>query len=89
MNEQDNIGLIRKIYAAFGTGDVQTILDSVADGADWINHGPVTVPYAGSHIRQDANPGVFPGDRRLYNRRQSNRRQLHRAGRRRRRTRLV
>jgi len=48
MNEQDNIGLIRKIYAAFGAGDVQTILDSVADGADWINHGPVTVPYAGS-----------------------------------------
>jgi ketosteroid isomerase-like protein len=48
MNDQDNIGLIRKIYAAFGAGDVQAILDSVADGADWINHGPVTVPYAGS-----------------------------------------
>jgi ketosteroid isomerase-like protein len=27
---------------------VQTILDSVADGADWINYGPATVPYAGS-----------------------------------------
>jgi ketosteroid isomerase-like protein len=48
MNEQDNIGLIRKIYAAFGAGDVQTILDSVADGASWINHGPATIPYAGS-----------------------------------------
>jgi ketosteroid isomerase-like protein len=48
MNDQDNIGLIRRIYAAFGAGDVQTILDSVADGADWINHGPATIPYAGS-----------------------------------------
>jgi hypothetical protein len=48
MDDQDNIGLTRKIYAAFGTGDVQTILESVADDADWINHGPVTVPYAGS-----------------------------------------
>jgi ketosteroid isomerase-like protein len=34
--------------AAFGAGDVQTILDSVAAGADWINHGPSTIPYAGS-----------------------------------------
>jgi len=42
MNDQDNIGLIRKIYAAFGTGDVQTILDSVADGAGWIHHDPTT-----------------------------------------------
>jgi ketosteroid isomerase-like protein len=47
MNEQDNIGLIRRIYAAFGAGDVRTILDSVSDGAEWINHGPDTIPYAG------------------------------------------
>jgi ketosteroid isomerase-like protein len=48
MNKQDNIGLIRKIYAAFGAGDVPTILNSVADGAEWINHGPAVIPYAGS-----------------------------------------
>jgi ketosteroid isomerase-like protein len=48
MNEQDNVRLIQKIYAAFGAGDVQTILDSVADDAQWINHGPATIPYAGS-----------------------------------------
>ena len=29
MNEQDNVNLIRKIYAAFAAGDAQTILDSV------------------------------------------------------------
>lgn len=48
MNEQDNIGLVRRIYTAFGAGDVQTILNSVSDGAEWINHGPDTIPYAGS-----------------------------------------
>jgi len=48
MNEQDNIGIIRKIYVAFGAGDVQTILDAVTDDAAWINHGPATIPYAGS-----------------------------------------
>ena len=48
MNEQDNIGLIRKIYAAFGAGDVPTIMDSVAEGAEWTNHGPAVIPYAGA-----------------------------------------
>jgi ketosteroid isomerase-like protein len=48
MNEQDNVRLIQRIYAAFGAGDVQTILDSVSDDAQWINHGPATIPYAGS-----------------------------------------
>jgi ketosteroid isomerase-like protein len=48
MNEQDNVSLIRKIYAAFAAGDAPTILDSVTDNAQWINHGPATIPYAGS-----------------------------------------
>src|ERR1041384_807619 len=48
MNEQSNVELIRKMYAAFGAGDVQTILGGVADNAAWINHGPATIPYAGS-----------------------------------------
>jgi hypothetical protein len=33
MNEQDNVSLIREIYAAFGAGDVPTIMGSVADNA--------------------------------------------------------
>ena len=48
MNEQDNITFIQKMYAAFGEGDVQTLLDSVTDNAEWINYGPDTIPYAGS-----------------------------------------
>lgn len=48
MNEQDNVELIRKVYAAFAAGDAATILDSVAERAPWINYGPASVPYAGS-----------------------------------------
>lgn len=48
MSDQDNITLIRRLYTAFGGGDLQTILDNVADDAEWINHGPATIPYAGS-----------------------------------------
>ena len=48
MNDTDNIGLIRKIYTAFGAGDVQTILDAVTDNTTWVNYGPPSVPYAGS-----------------------------------------
>jgi uncharacterized protein len=48
MNEQDNIELIRKIYAAFAAGDAQTILANVDDGAEWNNHGPAAIPYAGA-----------------------------------------
>ena len=48
MAEQENITLIQKIYAAFSTGDIQTILDNVGPNAEWINHGPETIPYAGN-----------------------------------------
>ena len=48
MQEQENITVIQKLYAAFSTGDVQTILNSVGPGTEWINHGPATIPYAGN-----------------------------------------
>ena len=47
MAEEDNVTLIRRIYSAFSTGDVQTILDNVSPNAQWVNHGPQTIPYAG------------------------------------------
>jgi len=48
MSEQANIALIQKIYAAFSTGDIQTILNNVAADAEWINHAPASVPYGGN-----------------------------------------
>jgi ketosteroid isomerase-like protein len=48
MNEQANTALIQKLYTAFSTGDIQTILDNVNSNAEWINYGPETIPYAGN-----------------------------------------
>jgi ketosteroid isomerase-like protein len=47
MGEQENVTLIRTIYSAFSAGDIQKVLDNVTAGAQWINHGPQTIPYAG------------------------------------------
>jgi hypothetical protein len=33
MQEQQNIDLVKKLYAAFGKGDIETIIDHLAD---WI-----------------------------------------------------
>ena len=48
MGDQDNVAIIRKMYAAFSAGDVETILDSITDDVEWTNYGPSTIPYAGS-----------------------------------------
>ena len=48
MNEQDNTTLIQTVYAAFGRGDVQTILDHLAADVQWIADGPPVIPYAGT-----------------------------------------
>lgn len=46
-NKQSNTELIQAVYAAFGRGDVQTILDSLAADVQWILQGPSIIPYAG------------------------------------------
>jgi uncharacterized protein len=48
MANQDNVALIKKMYAASSSGDVQTILDSITDDVEWVNYGPSTIPYSGS-----------------------------------------
>ena len=47
MSENENVRLIETIYAAFSSGDIQTILNNSTSNAQWINHGPATVPYMG------------------------------------------
>jgi ketosteroid isomerase-like protein len=47
MNEQQNEALIRKVYAAFGRGDLQEILASLTDDIEWTLEGPSILPYAG------------------------------------------
>ncbi len=49
MSEQENTKLIQGIYAAFGRGDVPTILNALADHFEWHHHGPPDIlPWARS-----------------------------------------
>lgn|SRR6478672_5583542 len=47
MQEQDNIDLIKKLYAAFGEGDIETIIGHLADQLVWRFDAPSMIPYAG------------------------------------------
>lgn len=44
MSANDNIKTIQTVYEAFGRGDVQAILDVVADDVDWAADGASDVP---------------------------------------------
>jgi ketosteroid isomerase-like protein len=44
----DNCNFIRSLYAAFGRGDVKTILDSVDPSIEWISNGDAkAIPWGG------------------------------------------
>ena len=47
MNDQQNTNLVKAMYAAFGRGDIQTILDHCVADVEWRFEGPSTIPYAG------------------------------------------
>jgi ketosteroid isomerase-like protein len=47
MSEQANTALVQSLYAAFKSGDIQTILAHVDPHAEWVDHGPSEVPYLG------------------------------------------
>lgn len=53
MQEQQNIDLVKKLYAAFGKGDIETIIDHLADQLIWRFDAPSVVPYAGEHDTPD------------------------------------
>ncbi len=50
MSAETNIALIQKIYAAFGRGDVPTMLELMADDVDWgiESHEAPEVPWHGT-----------------------------------------
>ena len=47
MNEQQNVQIIQDIYAAFGRGDMDTILNALAPDIDWFIPGSKEIPYSG------------------------------------------
>jgi ketosteroid isomerase-like protein len=49
MNEQVNVQVIRETYAAFNSGDIDSILDVLSDDVEWQVPGPSKIPYAGTY----------------------------------------
>src|SRR5690349_18651732 len=47
MSEKTPLELVQQTYAAFGTGDVPTMLSGMADDIKWNSHYPEAVPIGG------------------------------------------
>lgn len=48
MNEQTNVEVVQKVYAAFGSGDdVPALLDLLTDDVEWSLPGPSVLPFSG------------------------------------------
>jgi ketosteroid isomerase-like protein len=58
MNPQENTAKVQALFAAFGRGDVQFILNNVAENVDWQVLGPAIIPQAGPH-KGKAEVGKF------------------------------
>lgn len=50
MNEDNNTALAQSAYAAFGRGDIQSILDKLAPNVEWTLNGPAVIPFAGKKV---------------------------------------
>jgi uncharacterized protein len=59
MPAADNLATIRAIYEAFGTGDVRTILDAVADDVDWAVYAEPVAPWYGQRNGKDGVASFF------------------------------
>ncbi len=59
MDEQQNVALVRKLYDAFGRGDIRTILDNVTNDVEWTSEGPSLVPWFGKRRGPTEVQGFF------------------------------
>jgi uncharacterized protein len=59
MAAEDNLAIIRGIYDAFGTGDVATIVDAVADDVDWAVDAKPVGPWYGERRGKDGVASFF------------------------------
>ena len=54
MSEQENIHVVQQFYRAFGRGDMQAVLNAVADDVKWHEPGPTDIlPWAGTRRGRD------------------------------------
>jgi len=53
MSEQQNIQIVKDAYAAFGRGDIQSILSSCAADVVWVSPGEGYMPQSGTFRGRD------------------------------------
>jgi hypothetical protein len=51
MAEQDNVRIVREAYDAFVRGDIQAVLNTLADDVEWITPGPPDIMPMAGHRR--------------------------------------
>src|SRR4051812_1122457 len=59
MSEQQNVRAVQEIYAAFGSGNVQAIIDKLMDDVAWILHLDPIVPWSGESSGKSRVPKFF------------------------------
>ena len=59
MGEQENLDLIKEVYAAFGRGDLPAILGALTDDVEWHHPRPAEIPGGGSRRGHDEVTGFF------------------------------
>ena len=60
MSTEQNIETARQLYQAFGSGDVQTILDRVTDDVDWSTDAAIlSAPWYGPRHGKDEVVSFF------------------------------
>ena len=61
MKEQENAQKAQALYAAFGRGDIQTLLSGLTPDVDWTLAGPAEIPLAGQRRGRDQVAAFFKG----------------------------
>jgi uncharacterized protein len=59
MTTASNLEIIQSAYAAFGRGDIQSLLALIDPQVEWDNPGPREVPWAGSFRGHDGVGAFF------------------------------
>jgi uncharacterized protein len=60
MAEQDNVQIIKEAYAAFGRGDIPSLLNMLSEDVDWhIPGNEQIVPYAGKYQGREGVGNFF------------------------------
>jgi len=44
-----NTQIVKSMYEAFGRGDIPALMSSIADNVEWVEHGPRSIPTAGTY----------------------------------------